>query len=132
MINQNELRIGGQFIDPKDGVTYKATSITLFTVTGASKKGEQYAFSYDQIDPIPLTEEILDKVGFLKMKRGYLQLHLGYNTHIVVFRDNIGGLFYEDSEETLYEMYNELSIRYVHQLQNLYFSITNQELDIKL
>jgi len=70
---------------------------------------------YDFFEPIPLTEDILLKCGFIK--DGNLYFKNGF-----VFRDD--KLFYNTVE--LYLTIN------LHQLQNLYFSLTNEELTIKL
>ncbi len=74
--------------------------------------------------PIPLTEEWLVKFGFKRDSTLY-----GETRKLGCF--NIGkltnGYFIEggvDSNKT------SINIQYVHQLQNLYFSLTNEELTI--
>jgi hypothetical protein len=77
---------------------------------------------YERTKPIPLTEDWLLKFGFDKLpivfeyKRFYLYKqdnsdiwrlnHSGTNAHIT-------------------------TLKYVHQLQNLYFALTNEELNLK-
>tara|TARA_R110000822_G_scaffold233483_2_gene364915 strand:+ start:131 stop:478 length:348 start_codon:yes stop_codon:yes gene_type:complete len=65
--------------------------------------------------PIPLTEEWLLKFGF------DIQL-----VEIVL------GEFYLKKTENHFEYYcnNRVQIKYVHQLQNLYFALTSKELEI--
>lgn len=79
--------------------------------------------NYDEIEPIPLTEEWLLKFGFEKkgkrISKGWF--YLWDENGIIVF--------------ALAEMHNEigqyLNIKHVHQLQNLYFALTGEKLTIK-
>lgn len=74
---------------------------------------------------IPLTPELLEKCGFKKE---------GPSSYIHKFDKNWGmRLFYLDN--TVKWCANEffvVEIKYLHQLQNLYFSLVNQELNIQL
>lgn len=72
---------------------------------------------------IPLTEEWLLKFGFKRYEGlqddlyeldGFWQIQKDFNSNIYTMSD--------------IELYN---IKYVHQLQNLYFALTGQELTIK-
>ena len=73
-------------------------------------------FTSNQIDPIPLTEEWLEKFGFVKHSGGYLSkdsvIELTFD--FLVWKPNI----------------KRLKVLYVHQLQNLYFAITGEELTV--
>lgn len=69
------------------------------------------------VEPIPLKEEILLKCGF-------------YKTKVIFHHDyfwsgslNDNGLNYPNLEVTM---------KYLHQLQNLYFTLTGKELEINL
>ena len=69
-----------------------------------------------QCDPIPLTEEWLIKFGFIKVWNNYRLKPLGYlidNRLITVGSNYLR------------------HIKYVHQLQNLYFALTGEELQLK-
>lgn len=74
-----------------------------------------------QITPIPLTEEWLVKFGFEK------QMFEPCNTYsknrILIDWRVVGNRF----EEYFYKT----EVKYVHQLQNLYFALTGEELTIK-
>jgi hypothetical protein len=83
--------------------------------------------------PIPLTEEWLLKFGFEKEMDGSLVLN---NLAIFLdkrFKENVylmtieGGIF---GSEVWNKLHN-LKLKHVHQLQNLYFALTNEELTIK-
>jgi hypothetical protein len=84
---------------------------------------------YEDLQPIPLTPEILEKCGFQKdsidfilpLKHGSLQSPL--SGEYVVFGLEVNDLFYDAHES---------DIKYLHQLQNLYFALTCEELQINL
>jgi hypothetical protein len=71
----------------------------------------------DWIKPIPLTEEWLLKFGFSK-KVDYLLQKRGFS---ICFEKH--GDIFECFLESI-----GIEIEYVHQLQNLYFALTNEEL----
>ena len=77
---------------------------------------------FDYIKPIPLTEEWLLKFGYIKGKIYYTQKECG----IISF-------YFNDLHELKCEVYDWTyeNIQYVHQLQNLYFALTSEELKIK-
>jgi hypothetical protein len=83
--------------------------------------------SIKDIDPIPLTDDILLKAGF-KKKQSYFELislttlrlhNYGEKGFLCELVNDI-----KDLDRTVYLN----TIKYLHQLQNLYFAITNKEL----
>jgi len=68
------------------------------------------------LEPIPLTEEWLLNFGYTKEDSNFWNLG-----HIVWEYD--GGVFICNK--------NGITLKYVHQLQNLYFALTGRELTIK-
>ena len=85
----------------------------------------------DEFKPIPLTEEWLLKFGFKSREDneyGYLRLE-----------NRVGDFYVRPSYDGGYywgfgwsnEINNQRNIKCVHQLQNLYFALTNEELMIK-
>jgi hypothetical protein len=80
-----------------------------------------------EFKPIELTPEILEKCGFIKQENGWYKFN--------ILEDYIN-LYFERLTKT------ELSIsglgikmphiQYLHQLQNLYFALTGEELEINL
>ena len=130
-----ELRIGNLMELPNGEIS----KVTGFTENGKvwfvrEPKHEECALKINQVKPIPLTEEWLLKFGF-----GEMGLSLGY------FYKPICGNFSICSEDFIfninykrYAVSNVISvdlhgfeIKYVHQLQNLYFALTGEELTIK-
>lgn len=82
----------------------------------------------DQIKPIPLTEEWLLKLGFiptdLSIKRSFDVTTYNNRWHGVFLEYHFAG-WYMTTPHIVKE------IKWVHQIQNLYFSVTQEELTIK-
>ena len=73
----------------------------------------------DYLKPIPLTEEWLVKFGFDKLE-GWDDMYYFQIGDFQIYEYNVSGYEFDD-----------FSIKHVHQLQNLYFALTNEELIIK-
>jgi hypothetical protein len=109
----SEIRIGNFVHHPLTDDTFQ------ISISGLSA----FAINFVTYQPIPLTEEWLLKLGFIR-KNGY-----GF-----IKKDLFGNLFYSvETKEHFMFQYHELRIKidYVHQLQNLYFALTGEELTIK-
>lgn len=72
-------------------------------------------YDVDALKPIPLTEEWLNKFGYDLISEN----HFGVLGHLIW---KIEGRFYCDK--------NGIQLKYVHQLQNLYFALTQRELTV--
>jgi hypothetical protein len=140
-----DLRIGNYLTI--DGVLVRVRSVYSFT-NGSFKnnEGTVEAYRYDSIfepkkisaginrfEPILLTEDWLVKFGFKKEMDGSWVLN---NLAIFLdkrFKENVflmiieGGVFGGE----LWNKLQNIKLKHVHQLQNLYFALTNQELTIK-
>ena len=81
-----------------------------------------YGYTESRVSPIPLTEEWLLKFGFSCHKNGF---YFKDDWFRVYWEDDI--LFYCWAENNM----PEVKLEYVHQLQNLYFTLTGEELTIK-
>ena len=127
----NELRIGNytQWANEQDEIVVSVDGIEI------DPEDKEYLVSYTDLpteleniiqleffEPIPLTKEWLEKFGFEETKRGWLSAPTGedYKRWLVCFND--GGFSY------IPEL---TSFKYVHQLQNLYYALTGEELTIK-
>ena len=83
---------------------------------------EETDFCYGNMvnfEPIPLTEEWLVRLGFKKLTQGG-SIYKVKDFHVQDF-----------SQLGIYECNNHIEIKYVHQLQNLYFALTGQELELE-
>lgn len=75
-------------------------------------------------DPIPLTPEILEKCGFGNGNSEKANVDL-WNKYWI-------GDFELDNNKECFDYEGKVSIKYLHQLQNLYFALTGEELKITL
>lgn len=128
----NELRIGNvlQSIDGK--TAYKILCFygesTVLVDIGIIKTptDDEHEESLESLEPIPLTEEWLLKFGFeLEYKSEFrikytspTDASIGYDWH----KMDVWGFRYFGKK---------IKCEYVHQLQNLYFALTGEELTIK-
>lgn len=109
----NELRIGNWI--EKDGKQYAATGLTIFCVGNNHK-------------PIPLTEEWLVKFGINNVSVTRIKCYqTKFRCYNITIEDNIFKFWVADCDDCGFA----LDIKYVHQLQNLYFALTGEELILK-
>lgn len=134
MIQENELKLNNLIIPLIGSLEHigKITSISsnFINYDLIDDNFEEYlSISHEStlsnIKPIPLTEEWLLKFGFEKGN------------------DFIGDCFYIEREKEdfvlhpkkdyfyFYFLYDSVEVKHVHQLQNLYFVLTNEELTLK-
>jgi hypothetical protein len=89
--------------------------------------------------PIPLDEQWLLKAGFTHTKYIYcdeneLNGGIGYSDEETIIRKGDRFFFIRDESADPYDgstIYRYIEIKHVHQLQNLYFALTGEELTIK-
>lgn len=88
---------------------------------GYKKQFSMYDFplSTDSINPIPLTPEILEKCGFVN-DNGWYAIHLWNRNELAKCMDYDG--------VSINNSYFDYAITSLHQLQNLYYSLTGKEL----
>ena len=80
-----------------------------------------------KFNPIPLTEECLLKFGFAQRLKTY-DCNFYENRKLSInIRSDYATVFLKQYKQDSYL----ISIEYVHQLQNLYFALTGEELEIK-
>jgi len=115
MIKANELRIGNIILDEKGDVVC-VTIDTFYWLAECVRNEEDYK-------PIPLTEEWLVKLGFEKHEFSNYEYCKGLFNLAHSNKLNPTGMFYEAERGTY--------LKHVHQLQNLYFALTGEELTIK-
>ena len=104
-----ELRVGNY--------VYYADKKTLLKINGG------HILYPSQIYPIPITEDILLKCGFKDL--GYGEFELGSYMCDGEYTD-------KDEWEFCYLGKRLCTVYFTHQLQNLYFALTGEELTIKL
>lgn len=117
-----ELRIGNLVWEDYGGI-YEVANLFCDNYIDLKKQGINVIgrYSFDSIKPIPLNENWLFKIGYVLTPSG-TYLHPNSGNFIWFEKDmkcSIAGEFYP------------IDIKYVHQLQNLYFALTGKELIIK-
>ena len=154
MIDVKELRIGNiiRFDDVSDDIV-KVTGISFSTgswfvdwemVKGTSgfEKGDSLL---QEFEPIPLTPEILGKAGFRwntqrsYEKYGACHFVINYKEEVneegepeTYLSNRIFYIWYGDGVFKFYFCSSEIEIKYIHQVQNLYYALTQTELNIQL
>jgi len=133
MIKASKLRLGNLFQTIEGKVRVKICELYLAD-KGADDNGysccnlehnlnEYQAVSGKRdIEPIPLTPELFEKYGFVEssdMPQGY---RTWYNSVYIYWHKNDVG-FYKVGQHSI-------KIYYLHELQNVYFSLTGKELKI--
>jgi len=120
----NELRLGN-WVRIKNILT---TSECQVESIGSLQQAAGQLWSIEELEPIPLTEEWLDRFGF---DEHWFKQYEFTNWGIKVRKDP-----YAISETKwivfhgFANQFSELvSLKYVHSLQNLYFCLTNEELE---
>ena len=121
----SELRIGN-LVSSKNADAFTVTGIkdrNIYVEGYSTEYGHDIAISLLRINqafPIELTPEWLERMGFEKAFNGY-------------WDDKDEFRIYEDGEGILYlgERIPCNRIKYIHQLQNLYFALTGLEIEIK-
>ncbi len=99
------------------------------TVSLLHKRDEYNQFD-EFIAPIPLSAEWLERFGFGKSDEHEMghnhrdDFHFYYDYHFKRFR-------IESGHASKVEYHQVLDIQYVHQLQNLYYSLTGKDLELK-
>ena len=102
-------------------------------LTGEGKLTQEvlcdFANGYIHLEPIPLTEEWLLKFGYSK----FIENDTYSSLSLVI--DNVLKytilLEHENNEFTFPNTYKPIKLKHVHQLQNLFHSLTGEELKTK-
>lgn len=136
MIKTEELRIGSKVAMGDHHCTVNSihavpqTGECFVRISGFLDKDPQYQVYLYQLEPIPLTPEILLSCGFEKLPQqaggyqGYLlndDFELGWDIHNNCF-------YYQCANREGYRNECYVSLVGIHQLQNLYFALTGKEL----
>jgi len=117
MLKVEELRIG-------NWIDYKGQHHIQWSIEDYGEWGKNIE---QLITPIELTEEWLVKLGFedassvginsLRYRNGCLKIRLFKNGNMHLYLHDV--------------MFDSIKIKHVHQLQNLYFALTQKELKIE-
>jgi hypothetical protein len=131
-----ELRIGN-LVSRKDlGNGYERVESVIYLGEKVVTSGPiKVICEYESIEPISLTNEWFERLGFgYRNENGQKYYHiysdeLGDEVQLAMDDDEFA--FYLWWNDGKYERFPSQLIKYVHQLQNLYFALTGEELAIK-
>lgn len=129
MIKPEELRIGSCILiqdRKKEGIPCITTRVTQILHNEVKTEYHKYTDSCLCINPIPITEDVLLKCGFVKSD-SETAVYFNYGPSLLIsfpkddnnFLVSYNGAFYHH-------------VKNVHQLQNIYFALTDKELNIQL
>ena len=141
-----DLRIGNwvKVNDPIFGVN--AYKVATIRDNGIITLSDNISCSVNNIEPIELTEELLVNIGFEKIELVEKKLYMYYKevrinnySYLLDFRvmpkDECIVLYVmklgDDEVDYSTIFYND-NIKYLHQLQNTYYLLTGQEMEVEL
>lgn len=127
MVQENELRIGNIVSDiiglEKHLVVYKIE----YGIITCGDNNFSYPYLIEQLKPLELSVEAIENIGFKwnKSTRPGWYLSAGNKWNMRVWQD--------DEHDFLWSIndFNSISLMSVHQLQNLYFALTGEELNVQ-
>ena len=128
----NELRIGN-LVDLGNRIAKIIEISNLSCVVVDLEETQDTIEDYERTKPIPLTEEWLYKFGFKDIDKGdhdyntYTDPNHNYYLQIDVRKKDGKYSILDNSFDDLRD-FSMVDISYVHQLQNLYFALTGEEL----
>jgi hypothetical protein len=122
MVNTRELRLGN-YISFK-GKSHRVEGIVLYGVNIGIIYDKSTNYEDKEFDPIPLTPEILEAAG---LNQTFPEENV-WQVAVFQFKFSDAGLSLLDDERELF--FGSKPFMYLHQLQNLYFSLTGEELQI--
>jgi len=126
----SELRIGNLiYVDSK--LRYVFGTIYKTIQHNCHSKNSTYSENYEnECEPIPLTEEWLLKFGFYNSNNEYSLSNVFFYICFKFYKNGNKKLWI-NSNDVKYLKNEIMFINSVHQLQNLYFALTGEELIIK-
>lgn len=127
MLKASELRIGNYVKNNS------YSKLEFNEVMGVSKYFVEGSFGTTEIEdisPIPLTPEWLERFGFEKSYHGITSKRIEFTKNKIILQS----LWHEEGTPNVRWNINHLNCNgfsYVHQLQNIYFALTNTELTLQ-
>jgi len=126
-----ELKISNKVQD-NNGFIFDVVSIFKDSTVYCDFKGnEGDVCKFDTNNPcqgIPLTEEILLKCGFI-LKGIIFRINNGSSHQFDINYSPSKDMFYYESSS--YSILRQFEVKYLHQMQNLYFALTGKELNFE-
>lgn len=139
MVKANELRIGNLFLvnkhyelDCRNGeITTEGSEQIIhnwklrdFSICN------NFPQHLNEFYPIPLTPEILERAGFQYWVKEWYRISIGFNDLSIKPSVGVFGISFKGGREEC--IFENPGIDYVHQLQNLFNSLTGEELNVDI
>ena len=134
----NELRIGNLVFN--DYLKVNKYIVGIFDneiwLSNTDELDQNQRSNVESINGIPLTEQILLKCGFESYKTYLLRKKINDDFYLIFSPKDTRPLYcilrmYNDDMDMLQECNNIVDCNYLHQLQNIYFALTGEELELK-
>jgi hypothetical protein len=122
MIKANDLRLGNWVKNDCDDKLFRVDAVDILTCYNDN----------DWLLPIPLTPELLVKAGFTKHLSSDKVLYHFFKGENPVTHDWLIDLNWIIGREYPFYKNGYHEIKYLHQLQNLFYSLTGEELEVNL
>ena len=122
MIKANDFRKGNYVMDKISGEWMVIEQIGESIIAATINRDKYPLPNGWQMAPIRLATNILEKCGFELFPWGYVKISskgFGIRLNIITFYYDVPGN-------------GQVKIKYLHELQNLYFAITREEIEINL
>lgn len=143
-MDARELRVGNyvrlaedfKFVETKApaGTVCKVEAIKRNSLYLECKAGDGVCYSevpVSMVEPIPLTEESLLECGFTKEYDSFCYgIELSYGRYL--YNDGVNDNKLFASINSAEYPLSRIPIAYLHQLQNVYFALTGEELQVNL
>ena len=140
MIQPNELRTGNilQYFIGEEDCEWEFTTIDWQDIRWAQEVNENFNLVHK---PVFLTDELLEKCGFKCDRVDYTEYWNridgdGFHLDFFSLRRHDPAAYYSigRKHDGYFEIYTQRDVKiwYLHQLQNLYFALTGEELEINL
>ena len=127
-MKKEELRIGNQYMSVKWGVPVRCDLTDFYNLSANADGADDDPPIDEMFEPIHLTEEWILRFGFIREGEW-----LG-----ITFNARIGIRFFDGNsaecdiiQDDKFISFKFEHIKYVHQLQNLYYALSGEELTIK-
>lgn len=134
MINAKECRVNNRYnreLQTSRGMLYDHDFVLTEEWLG-KLFGDNISIALQDLHPIPISPEILEKCGFVLNRNNELSIEINDIASHLELMSGTGGFYYPsftqtpqgDEERTVY--FNRINS--LHQLQNLYYALTGEEL----